>query len=114
MPSTAKGAAGVVSSSFFGSEVGVENEPVQMTGGGYLWFEVLGVKPSKERTLDEVRAQVEQRWREDQIAERLKVKANEIVEKVKGGASLNDVASADGLNVQTTFGIKRSGNADRK
>ena len=53
-----------VISSAFGSDVGVENEPLQMAGGGYLWFEVLGVKRSRERTLDEVRAQVEQRWRE--------------------------------------------------
>jgi len=98
-------------SAAFNSDVGVENEPLQMSGGGYLWFDVVGVKPSRERTLDEVRTQVEQRWRENQIAERLKTKANEIVEKVKGGTSLNDVASADGLNVETTFGIKRSGNA---
>jgi peptidyl-prolyl cis-trans isomerase D len=98
-------------SGVFNSDVGVENEPIQMTGGGYLWFDVLGVKPSRERPLDEVRAQVEERWRQDQIAERLKAKANEIVEKMKGGTSLNDVAAAEGLNVQTTFGIKRSGNA---
>jgi peptidyl-prolyl cis-trans isomerase D len=98
-------------SSVFGSDVGVENEPVQMQEGGYLWFEVLGVKPSRDETLDEVRKQVEERWRADQIAERLKVKANEIVDKVKAGTSLSDVASAEGLNLQTTFGIKRSGNA---
>jgi len=103
-------AANVISS-VFGSDVGVENEPVQMAGGGYLWFEVLGVKPPRDRTLDEVRAQVEARWRDDQVGERLKAKANEIVEKVKGGTSLSDVASANGLNVQTTFGIKRTGNA---
>jgi peptidyl-prolyl cis-trans isomerase D len=103
-------AANIVSSAF-SSDVGVENEPLQMAGGGYLWFEVLGVKPSRERALDEVRPRVEQRWREDQVGERLKAKANEIVDKVKSGTSLNDVASANGLNVQTTFGIKRSGNA---
>jgi len=103
-------AANVISS-IFSSDVGVENEPVQLQGGGYLWYEVLGVKRSREQTLDEVRKQVEERWRADQIAERLKAKANEIADKVKGGTSLSDVASADGLNVQTTFGIKRSGNA---
>src|SRR3954469_5948107 len=103
-------AANVISS-IFSSDVGVENEPVQLQGGGYLWYEVLGVKRSREQTLDEVRKQVEERWRADQIAERLKAKANEIADKVKSGTSLSDVASADGLNLQTTFGIKRSGNA---
>jgi peptidyl-prolyl cis-trans isomerase D len=95
----------------FRSDIGVENEPMQMTGGGYVWFEVTNVKPSRERTLDEVRARVEERWREDQIAVRLKSKADTMVEKLKGGAALNDVAAAEGLVVQTTFGLKRAGNA---
>ena len=95
----------------FRSDPGVENEPIQLAGGGYIWFEIAGVKPSRERNLDEVRARVEEKWREDQIAERLKTKATEIIDKLKPGASFNDVAAADGLNVQTTFGLKRSGNA---
>jgi peptidyl-prolyl cis-trans isomerase D len=95
----------------FRSDMGVENEPLQMAGGGYIWFEVAGVKPSRERTLDEVRPRVEERWREDQVSERLKAKANEMLEKMKTGTSLNDVAIAEGLNVQTTFGLKRAGNA---
>lgn len=95
----------------FRSDIGVENEPMQMAGGGYVWFDVTNVKPSRERNLDEVRARVEERWREDQIAERLKAKAAEMVDKLKGGASLNDVAAAEGLSVQTTFGLKRAGNA---
>src|ERR1043165_3386418 len=103
--------SGNLISAAFNSDVGVDNEPVQMTGGGYLWFDVLGVKPSRERPLDEVRGQVEQRWREDQIAERLKAKASEIIENVKGEPALNDAAAAAGLIVQITFGLKRSGNA---
>jgi len=95
----------------FRSDMGVENEPIQMTGGGYVWFEITNVKPSRERTLDEERTRVEERWREDQISERLKGKAAEMVDKLTGGASLNDVAGPEGLAVQTTFGLKRAGNA---
>ena len=95
----------------FRSDMGVENEPIQMTGGGYVWFEVMNVKPSRERTLEEERTHVEERWREDQISERLKAKATDMVDKLKGGASLNDVAGPEGLAVQTTFGLKRAGNA---
>ena len=95
----------------FRSDMGVENEPMQMAGGGYVWFEVTNVKPSHERNLDEVRTRVEEKWHEDQVSERLKTKAAAMVDKLKGGASLNDVASADALAVQTTFGLKRAGNA---
>lgn len=104
--------AGVdVMANAFSSDVGVENEPLQITGGGYLWFEVTGVKRSRERNLDEVRAQVEQRWRDDQVAERLKAKATALLDKVKTGTSFADAAAADGLTVSTTFGLKRAGNS---
>jgi peptidyl-prolyl cis-trans isomerase D len=93
----------------FGSDVGVDNEPLQIPGGGYLWYEVLGIKPSRARTLDEVRAQVEERWRNEEVSKRLKTKASEMLEKLKTGTHISDVAAAEGLNVQTTFGVKRSG-----
>jgi peptidyl-prolyl cis-trans isomerase D len=95
----------------FRTDMGVENEPLQIAGGGYVWFEVASVKPSRERTLDEVRTRVEEKWQEEQVSERLKAKAAEILDKVKAGTSLSDAAAADGLTVQTTFGLKRAGNA---
>lgn len=94
----------------FGSDVGVDNEALQLPNGGLVWFDVTGVKPSRERKLDEVRAKVEERWRDDEVSKRLKAKAAEMVDKLKGGATLADVASAENLSVQTTFGLKRAGN----
>jgi peptidyl-prolyl cis-trans isomerase D len=94
----------------FGSDVGVENEPVQLQGGGFVWYEVLKITPPREQTLDEVRAKVEEAWRNEQLSEKLKAKAAELVEKLNAGAAINDLAAADGLTVQTSFGIKRAGN----
>src|SRR5882724_8446211 len=95
-----------VISAAFGSDVGVDNEPLQIPGGGYLWVDVTGVKPMRERKFDEVRAQVEERWRNDEISTRLKTKATEMVDKLKSGAPFADVAAAEGVNLQTTFGLK--------
>jgi peptidyl-prolyl cis-trans isomerase D len=99
-----------VISAAFGSDVGVDNEPLQIPGGGYLWVDVTGVKPSRARNLDEVRAQVEERWRNDEISTRLKTKAAEMVGKLNSGTPFADVAAAEGVNLQTTFGLKRAGN----
>ena len=68
------------------------------------------VKPARDRTLDEVRPQVEQRWHDQQVAERLQAKAKEMTEKIKAGTSLADAAAAEGAPVKTTFGLKRAGN----
>lgn len=93
----------------FASNVGVENEPI-LSGGGEIWFDVLGVTPSRERTLDEVKDQVEARWRDEQIATKLRAKANEIVERInKGGAIATEAASA-GVKLERTPLFKRGAN----
>jgi peptidyl-prolyl cis-trans isomerase D len=94
----------------FGSEVGVDNEPVRVSDGGYVWFDVVGVKPSRERPLEEVRDKVEERWRADEVSARLKAKADELVGKLNSGTPINEVGAAENLPVKTTFGVKRTGN----
>jgi peptidyl-prolyl cis-trans isomerase D len=91
----------------FAAEVGSERDPLQFEGG-YVWYEVLGITPSRDRPLDEVKDQVEARWREQEIASRLKAKATEILDKLKTGTPFAEVAAADQLNVQTLAGIKRA------
>lgn len=95
-----------VVSQAFGSDVGVDNEPIQFRGG-YVWYDVLGVTPSRERSLDEVRDQVEVKWREDQIATKLREKATEIVKKVEAGGKLADEASALGVKLETADKFRR-------
>ena len=53
----------------FATDVGVENDPLQLPDGGYLWYDVAGITPSRDRTLDEVKDKVEARWRDDEIAQ---------------------------------------------
>ncbi len=67
-----------------------------------------GITPERDRTLDEVKDQVEARWREDEVANRLRTKAATFLDKVKGGTALAEAAAADSLKVETRTGIKRS------
>ena len=95
-----------VVSQAFNSDVGVDNDPISFKGG-YVWYDVLGITPSRERNLDEVKDQVEARWRADQIASRLRTKAKEMVEKLDQGGKLADEAAAAGLKVETASGFRR-------
>ena len=90
----------------FNSDVGVDNDPISFQGG-YVWYDVLGVTPSHDRKLDEVKDQVEAKWREDQIDERLKAKGSEIVKKLEAGGKLADAAAAAGVPVETAANFKR-------
>jgi peptidyl-prolyl cis-trans isomerase D len=90
----------------FSSDIGVDNDPIQF-GGGYVWFDVLGITPSRERGIDEVKDQVEARWRDDQIGSRLRTKATEMVQKLNQGGKVAEEAASLGLKVDTAAGFRR-------
>ena len=92
----------------FAADVGAERDPLQFEGG-YVWYEGTGhhARHTTARSTD-VKEQVEARWREQEIASRLKAKATEILDKIKAGTAFAEVAAADQLTVQTLAGIKRA------
>jgi peptidyl-prolyl cis-trans isomerase D len=92
----------------FTTEVGVERDPLQAQDG-YIWYDVVGITPSRERSLEEVKDKVEQRWREQEIATRLSAKTTQFFDKVKAGTPLAEAAAAEKLKVGKADGIKRGG-----
>jgi peptidyl-prolyl cis-trans isomerase D len=98
----------------FSADVGSDNDPLQINRGpgdsGYVWYDVLAVTPSRERTLEEVKDRVAARWRDDQIEKRLRAKTDQMVEQLKGGGKLADIAQGSGLKVETATAFKRGAN----
>jgi peptidyl-prolyl cis-trans isomerase D len=90
----------------FASDVGVENDPIA-ADGGFIWYNVAAITPARDRTLDEVKSEVEAHWREDEIAARLKTKAADLLDKLKNGTALDAAANAEGLKIETAGKLKR-------
>lgn len=90
----------------FATEIGVESDALTVPGGGYLWYEVLDVTPSRERNLDEIKDRVIERWQQEQAATRVREKAVALADKLKAGG--DDKAALGNLAWQTTFGLKRN------
>jgi peptidyl-prolyl cis-trans isomerase D len=95
-----------VVSQAFNSDVGVDNDPISFKGG-YVWFDVLGITPARDRTLDEVKGQVEAHWKDDEIAKRLRTKATDMVKKLEQGGKLDEEAASVGVKVETATKFKR-------
>ena len=91
----------------FTSDVGVDTEALQLPSGGYLYFDVTGITPSRERALDEVKDQVATRWRDDEIAKRLQTKSDDLLAKLKAGTAFGQVASDAGLKVENAADLQR-------
>jgi len=95
----------------FASDVGIETDPVQLPGGGYAWYEVAGITPARDRTLDEIKPQVEARWRDNEIAKRLKAKADDLAAKLKAGETIEALAAANGVKAEKAADLKRNATA---
>ncbi len=91
----------------FNADVGIDNDPVQ-ANGGYVWYDVVAITRSRDRTFDEAKEQVTQRWRNQQITTRLKAKAEEMVTKLNAGGNFAEVAKEAGVSPAFSPLFKRS------
>jgi peptidyl-prolyl cis-trans isomerase D len=90
----------------FESDVGVETNPVSLEDG-YAFFEVMEVIPERQKSFEEVKADVQTAWIEQETRKRLRAKAEELVGKAKGSAGFDAAAAEIGAKVETTTPLKR-------
>ena len=91
----------------FSTDVGVDSDPLQLPDGGYLWYDVGAITPPRDRTLEEVKAQVEARWRDDEVAKRLQAKSDDLIGKLKAGTSMAQLANESGLKLASAADLQR-------
>lgn len=87
-----------------------EESPLTESGpDGYFILRVNGVTPAHLRSLETVRDEVLRSWRADKRGEAAREKANSIVDRLNGGASIEAMAGETGLEVVTTAPFERTG-----
>lgn len=95
----------------FASDIGADNEALR-SNGGYIWYDVTGVEPAREKTLAEVRDQVSAQWREDQIAQKLAEMARGLTERLQKGEAIEAVAQESGAPIKTASDLARNAAKD--
>lgn len=91
----------------FESDVGVENDPIDQTNGGFVWIDVDDVIAPALRPYDEVKSEVETLWREDKLAAAMRDKAQGLVDRGREGVTLAGLATEVGSEVLTSEPFKR-------
>lgn len=92
----------------FANDPGSDTDPIDGRDAGTVWYAVDAVTRSRDRTLDEARADVVAAWTVDEKARRLKARADDLVKQLDGGKSLDDVAKAANLDVKQAWNLKRN------
>ncbi|MBS3651335.1 SurA N-terminal domain-containing protein [Pseudaminobacter sp. 19-2017] len=91
----------------FDSEVGVENAAIPSGKDGYVYYEVEGITPARDRTFDEVKDKVAADWTKAEAERRLTDKVTELEKRLKDGTPLETIAAELTLEKQTKRGLKR-------
>ena len=93
----------------FASDVGVDNDAVSRRDGGYDWFEINAVQPSRQLPLAEVRAQILKAMRDAEAQKQVAAKANELARQIDAGQAMEKIAAANGAALVHSPPIPRSG-----
>ena len=109
-PDNIPGFAAMVADAFQ-SDVGVENDPVRAGDNAWAFYEVLEVVPDRDRTLEEVRAQVVDAWRLEETTAALGERAEALADRLRGGEPLAEIAAELGTTVSVAEGLKRQDSA---
>lgn len=96
----------------FKASVGLETDPEETSDRGYIWYDVLAVTPERLKPFEDVKQDAEKKWGETQLRTLLSTKGQEMVDKLRGGSSLTDLAQQYGVEVKVSKPLKRSDRAD--
>ncbi|MCS0497099.1 SurA N-terminal domain-containing protein [Ancylobacter sp. MQZ15Z-1] len=109
----------------FAADVGADNDPIRLPQnaaqpgaqpsgqpGGYVWYVVDSVTPPADRTFEQAKPLVLERWKDDKTAEELDKKVEDIKAKVAAGTSFDIAVTDAGLELRAANGLKRGRAAD--
>lgn len=94
-------------SNAFQAQKNVETDAIELRETrSTIWFEVVDIKPARDRTFEEAKASVDTRWKEEQTGKKLAELAAETQKKLDGGAAF--AAAAPGLKVEKAEKLNRA------
>lgn len=90
----------------FASDVGVEN-PALSLDDGYIWYDVREVVPSALKPFENVKEEARKAVIAQKVRELSMEKAAKLLEQLKGGSPLEDLAKESNAEIKTAQGLKR-------
>jgi peptidyl-prolyl cis-trans isomerase D len=103
----------------FDTDEGVEADPISLGSDGFVWFEVAGITPERQKTFDEVKDAVKADWLVEETSKATAALAEAVRAKIASGEETNAVISellpfvenAPLRVAQLTAATKRTGTA---
>jgi peptidyl-prolyl cis-trans isomerase D len=92
----------------FKTEQGIDAPPLTLGNDGFVWFDVQGITPERDRPLAEVHDSAVADWTAEQQKAALAAKAQALKTEAQNGKSLADIAAPLGITVETKSDVTRT------
>ncbi|MBY0613625.1 MAG: SurA N-terminal domain-containing protein [Beijerinckiaceae bacterium] len=93
----------------FSTTVGADTEVLRSNAGGYVWYEVTAIEAAHDRPFEEVKAKLVTAWIAEETSTKVADIANDMLKKLEGGMTLEQVAETLKSRVETANGLTRAG-----
>jgi peptidyl-prolyl cis-trans isomerase D len=100
--------AAKVAEAAFAGTAGIEAEATDLGDGGYVWVDVLGVTPEKQKSFEEVKAEVKAGAMEADRRKEVAALASKLVERLAKGETLEALTKETGGKTEKTSAVTRS------
>ncbi len=92
----------------FAATQGVETEAIELSDGGYAWFDLVGSTPAKQKPFEEVKEEVLKQVKEDERRREIQQYAGKIVDRINAGESLEAIAKETFAKVEKSNPFTRN------
>jgi peptidyl-prolyl cis-trans isomerase D len=100
--------AAKVAEAAFAGATGIEAEATDLGDGGYVWVDVLGITPEKQKSFEEVKDEVKAGTVEADRRKEITALASKLVERLAKGETLEALVKETGAKLEKTAAITRS------
>src|SRR5262245_45773107 len=92
----------------FAGAIGIEGEAADLGDGGYLWVDVLGITPQRQKSIEEVGADVKARVMDADRRKEITAFAGKLVERLANGQTAEALAAELGAKLEKTPAVTRN------
>ncbi len=92
----------------FSADVGLETDPEETPERGFIWYEVLKITPERLKSFEEVKDEAAKKLHETEERTLLAKKGQELVDKLRSGEKLADLALSFGVEIVESNALKRT------
>lgn len=92
----------------FAASQGIETDAVELSDGGYAWFDLTAVTPAKQKSFEDVKAEVVTRVKDEDRRREIANIAAKFAERVNAGESMETIAKEAGAKIEKSSAFNRA------